>query len=293
MPTTRSIVHEAPVESVKLAAINVAAHPHSDKNVYEKLFRACTNGANNSPLVARFRGNHAGVVSHFKKQDDYFVGTLVTFIQLDEKDAWGNPRTGEAATEEEIKSISLPGNLQPGFKRHEFIFSPLNHRLIVNANEMSPNTWKAALFRILDIAKDRLSLEEVDVTVEPVSDTVRRMLKMDISKLTILLLRPNPDDLSDLDAEVLDRMAKQHVNREKRELSAPRGQFLAPDEATIKLAEVAKSNGRVDAVVHTNGKAEPRSTVLYPWTKIVPVGINGIIRTLRDGLDMLNERIRK
>jgi hypothetical protein len=289
MKTTGSVVHGKPVESVHVAAINIAAHPHKDKDVYEKLFRACTSG----PIIAKYHGNQAAAVQFFRKQDDYFVGTLVTFIKLGAKDAWGNPRTGEAATEEELKAISLPENLQPGFKRHDFIFSANNHRLIVNTNTMSPGMWKRALSRVLDVAKDKLSLDEVVVTVEPVADTVRKMLKMDVSKLTILLMRPNPDDLSEVESEVFSRMDREHVNREKRELTAPRGQYISPDEATIKLAEVAKSNGKVDAVVHADGKAEPRSTESYPWTRTLPVGVNGLIRTLRDGLDMLNDRLRK
>jgi hypothetical protein len=287
---TGSGVAISPLSSVKIAAINIAAQPHSDRGVYERLFRACTEG----PVVSKYRGDQAAAISSFSKSSDYFAGSLVTFVQLDKEDVWGNPRTGEAATEEELKQVVLPQNLHPKFKRHEFIFSPVNHRLVVDVTQMSPGMWSKALSAVLNKVKDRVEVDEISITVEPVKDTVRRMLKMDVSKLTIVLLRPNPDDLEDFEHEVLSRMDEMNASRETVELTARRGEYLKPDDDTVRLAEVAKSNGRVDARVRgDNGKTEPRSTISHPEVRTIPVGVNGLTRALRAGLDVLNEKLRK
>jgi hypothetical protein len=95
------------------------------------------------------------------------------------------------------------------------------------------------------LSQDRFG--EVDVTVIPEANAVDRIFRIpELSRLEIIVLRPNPDDLGEYEKEVFEKIDKQNARRYETALVKKRGRgSLKPDEDTRALADIAASNGYV------------------------------------------------
>jgi hypothetical protein len=194
-----------------------------------------------------------------------FSGELHLFTDFNPESRWFNISERAEASDSEIKTISLPKNLRPDHKAVPYIFFSQHHCLVYDAGELAPSSAQKLVEFILSspkIAGDKV----VSVTAEPAKGTVASLLsRPKLREVHITLKRPNPDDLSSLEARIQDRLRKMNAATKTEEYKSIRGQTLKPDEELKQVARVAGSNGEV-AVKHVdaNGNTVMESTREHP-----------------------------
>ena len=88
----------------------------------------------------------------------------------------------------------------------------------------------------------------VEVTAEPSHDALKQVLKMPfIRRLTIELVRPNPDDHGGFEQDLLKKLEVQHATTMEITLSANKDDQLVLSQETQSIARVAALNGYVRA----------------------------------------------
>ena len=108
---------------------------------------------------------------------------------------------------------------------------------------------------------------KVDATIVPEHEQLDRILTLPgLSKLTIDVKRPNPDDLANEDQKVFARFDAMGARRLYQQYTAERGESIKPDDEVRLMARVASHNGSVQGVgMSAAGDRLLESTVDHPW----------------------------
>jgi uncharacterized protein DUF4747 len=113
---------------------------------------------------------------------------------------------------------------------------------------LSPRQAEIFFDRLFSAPEIQREFKNTEVTIEQSKEALDRIFdELRLTKLQILVKRPNPDGPESAEA-ILERVLNQQKARQyQMELTAERGKELQPSPQTRALAEVAVSNGFVEA----------------------------------------------
>lgn len=236
------------MKKFRVAALNVVMpSPHSAER-YVDLFLKTFRLRN----FVKLRGDFVGMLGAVHEERGVVSGYFYKFFNLDVKEGWFDLSRRQEAEPEDLAQIHVPDNLKPHHQSIRFLFFAKQHRLIFVTKDrretLSPNMAKTLLDRLF--ANERLvqTFGEIEVTVEPSREQLRRILSIPRLKvLTMEVSPPNPDDLDEAEREVMDRMNGERAQKMTVELISKHPNGLQPDEGHKTLARIAQSNGEVRA----------------------------------------------
>ncbi|WP_041039206.1 DUF4747 family protein [Paramagnetospirillum magnetotacticum] len=252
--------------TLSVGAINLRIHPHTaDK------YRGLLRSVYNLKQPVRVHGDRHLLMSSIDERDEFVVkGTLARFTEIDLNLPWFNAAKFEAAKDDEVKHINIPPGLKPNFRSFMFEFDLKRHLFTFEVQGVDGGLSPSIALRYLASIFSNEEIVKIfgQVNADVVADAQKLEEIFNLSKLkrlSILIKRPNPDDFGDLDEDVEDRLTKQNASALKLEFEAIPGMTFVPDKLTEKLATVALSNGRVEAVgIDQNGNNVEQSTSEHP-----------------------------
>ncbi|SSQ67012.1 Uncharacterised protein [Acinetobacter baumannii] len=107
----------------------------------------------------------------------------------------------------------------------------------------------------------------VEVNILPDLDAVDKILRLKyLKKLHLIILRPNADELAEMEAEIFEEMDSQNIGVYQKILEAQENESLDLNERTKEQTKVAATNGRVDykAKDERTGLTVTKSTASTP-----------------------------
>lgn len=248
--------------------LNIKTHPHSPQK-YHDLF----NDIFRHGRSVRIKGDIWGAIGSLTSLDstqslEGLYGVIYRFTKIDNSKPWYDEKKRvEVDAGEEGEFVPDLGNMQPNSKRSVFIFYPKQHRLVFEANNFSSNSARQLFAGLFSLEKIFEKYGDVEVVVESSSDTIKRILRIpSITKLEIDFTLPNPDEIGDDIRERLqERMRNENCKRLIEIKRASKDEGLSPDEETVALMNLAKSNGWVAAEGYdADSKKVEESTYDHP-----------------------------
>ncbi len=239
---------------LEIAVLNIAMHNHDKGELsYEALFQTL----NNDDVEAQLDETHAACIGELntKKQygeQRYFLGQIYKYAKIYPERDCLNTITKKVATDEEKKALIVPKHLRPHFVKIPFIFIPKGHRLYIQTkhkNDLFGITRAKKLFELLVQNKEIFQkFGDVEVTVEPDSAEVEKLInRKDIDKLMVDIVRPNPDDIGNIEQAVFERMKKRNLKKQRIEYTSVKDENLVLDDDLKTEVKIAASNGKVVA----------------------------------------------
>lgn len=261
--------------SRKYCVLNVVAHPHP-KDIYKSLFMAAAESE-----AVNYRADHYARVSPVTSSDDgVFRGRLAIWTELDP----GEPTINKISFEQKLLSdsdIALPRNIGFNSKIFYFSFKASTHRLFVELKNNEGQTISAgiarlAFERILKSIENTLETD-VKVYISTLNSGVERILNLpSIRKIHIRLDLPNPDDLSDDEERVLEKIKKRKVKRFEESMTklADADTIVLSDEDKT-VVRLSKDNGftRVEGR-NASGDKVSLNTADYPDIRTMELDTN-------------------
>lgn len=237
-------------KKIVVGALNITMQPHSPTK-YVELIRA----ASRMKKPAKIFGDQFGLLVGARKLDaaselSPICGDIYKFANIDLDSEWFNTSTNQFASLDELEDVKLPEYLKPNSSRFYYVFYPKNHILIYegyyDGNTLSPSNAVRFFENIFSAQNITKRFGQIDVTHEPETDALDKALQMKHKdKISMIIKRPNPDDLAGAEREVLKRLRA--INAERQEISykAASADGLELDQEVETLARVAARNGDV------------------------------------------------
>jgi len=255
-------------------AINIRIHPHPSHHYYTNLL----SDAVNLKKYFRSRGDQHLLISYLGKPKNVgnqieIRGIIARFTEIDDSQPWFNTITNDEARKNDILSISIPPNLKPNYQPFSFVFFPKKHLLVFEKHtaksSISHGVVKGFFSRLFDSEEIKNKYGEVNV------DVISDMRGLDeiwainkLKHLDILIKRPNPDDFSEAERLILEKLESQRVNKVEQRLTAINGESIEASEETRTLAKVAVNNGYVHGDgKNAEGEAVDLKTTNFPKTE--------------------------
>lgn len=256
--------------SVTYTALNIRVHPHPSPDIYVDLFNYLNENRRPIPLS----NNIYLAINDLKplnenKPLDGFIGEIIKYNGI--TDQWYNQKTGQEAEPEDLKEVNIPEHLKPNAKFFNFIFYPIDHKLVCEIKDTDGSISAKMLLEFFENLFKSPKLLEVFNTVEvnilPDLDAVDKILRLKyLKKLHLIILRPNADELAEMEAEIFEEMDSQNVGVYQKILEAQENESLDLNERTKEQTKVAATNGRVDykAKDERTGLTVTKSTASTP-----------------------------
>lgn len=237
-------------KKIVVGALNITMQPHSPAKYIELI-----KTASRMKRPAKIFGDQFGLLVGARKLDSALsvsplCGDIYKFANIDFDSEWFNTSTNQFASLDELEDVKLPEYLKPNSSRFSYIFYPKNHILIYegyyDGNTLSPSNVVRFFENIFNAQSIKRRFGKIDVTHEPETDALDKALQMKHKdKISMIIKRPNPDDLAGAEREVLKRLRA--MNAEKQEISykAANADGLELDREVETLARVAARNGDV------------------------------------------------
>lgn len=206
---------------------------------------------------------------HPEKPEAGYAGTFYRFTEIDFGRPWLDLETIKEADQKVVQArVKIPDNLRPNLSVFRYAFFPDHHRLVIeskssDAGSLSPHSVEKLVAHLLADPRIADEFPDAAATIEQDKQEIEDFITYPgLIELLILIKRPNPDDDSDSDEEkVLRELEEQHAKSQSLTLKATTGATLSPNKRTKRLANVASSNGLVDAVLKTeDGKTKKVSS---------------------------------
>ncbi len=255
----------ARLKSISAGVLNIKIHPHSPERYLELVNDCYAIGR-----IVKIRGSEWGMLASVReiaegRPLDGLEGYFYRFISIDQSQPWTDIETRKLLTDEEGAVIpQIPDNLKPNTRAVFFVFLPRAHRLIFDSDQLSPRD----AFRLVSgiLADDAIVQKygAVDVEIESSREAIERILALRLTKLEIVLSRPNQDDIGGLKEKILARMESQNARNWTETLSTRDEDGIKPDEETLAKMDAALSNGRVVGFGYRGEDRVKESTINHP-----------------------------
>lgn len=268
--------------SLEIGVLNIAMHNHDKGELsYENLFKAL----NNHELEAQLDETHAACIGELNTNKKYgkrryFLGQIYKYAKINPERDCLNTKTKKVATPEEKQALIAPKHLRPHFVKIPFVFIPEGHRLYVQTKhkykDVSFGITRAKKVLELLVQKEDIfsKFGDVEVTIQPDSAEVEKLInRKDIDKLTLDIVRPNPDGIKGVETALFEKMKRRNLKKQKVEYISTRSEQLVLDEEMKNEVKVAASNGKVVAegvdVNNTKWKTSTEETNLIIKTSYI------------------------
>jgi hypothetical protein len=199
---------------ITIGALNVSADPHP-VGIYRQLFEQATNHS------VHLSGSDWAKITEPQDRESTppsFYGRILVWTEIDKDGKWLNQENNKEATSREKAAIQIPSTLDPNFRSFNFVFLEDRHWLILELrNELGAHFGPARAEKFfLSLFSETASgpdAPDVSVTVIPSHEALAKIYDIArLRRLEIFVLRPNPDDLANDQARLLDRLMKQGAN---------------------------------------------------------------------------------
>jgi|GEM_PF-2118020 len=237
---------------MEVAALNLRI-PRRNKRNYARLLGA---------IWAKKKGYRVFGDTHvalFSFDEQTSTGSFAKYTQIELNGDWFDEKNFDVADPKDLDKLVIPENLKPNLSFFYFILKEDIHTIAFETYSESKSLSLDAVRKFF-----RLTLSEVDIvqefgvveaTIVSSAQATRKLLQLpNIREVRIAIRRPNPDDVGDDLARVIEeRLKKQKADEYEEGLKAgPRG-AIKPDQRTKKLAAVASENGDVTVKSIVNG----------------------------------------
>ncbi|GAB2190053.1 hypothetical protein MAH1_16610 [Sessilibacter sp. MAH1] len=211
-------------KKIEIGALNITMHPHSPKK-YLELFKK----AKNLRLIKKIRSDKLGMITSVSYLDRNkfgdlgpIYGDIYRFTQIQIDGDWFNTKTSDKAEDDDLVDISIPEHLKPNSSRFSYIFFPESHILFYeqyyDGHTFGHTNAVALIERLFNAPELFDDYGKVDVVSMPCKDELEKALGMEtLERLDLEIRRPNPDDQSEAEKEVLRRMNALKVEEQKQE----------------------------------------------------------------------------
>lgn len=255
--------------TITIAALNIVMPvPHSSSR-YIDLFK----DAFALHRIISLRANHQAKLGslEYNSKEHIITGQIYKFFNLNITGSWFNVMEHRPAEDSELEQVQVPVHLKPEFEFFDYVFFPNHHRLVFICKDKRDSlpVMSASKFFLDLFSQDELMKEygRIDVIVEPSHETLNRILAIHkLTRLFIEIIPPNADDLQLAEAVFMEQMNSMNASKMTSELMSDKPGGLVPDENTKKLAQIARSNGKVNGRgVDEQGKSIELSTADHPY----------------------------
>ena len=276
---------------VEYGVLNIAANPHTDRNVYPNLLRRVAGRYTNF-----YDQDWAAITAPERADLGLWTGRIMVWTELDpDAPAIDKEKLEEVSLEE--AHIALPPEFGINGRTFNYVLRERDHKIFFEwRNDLGHYLAPKRFQRILDNLFFKINTDgqiEVMVSVQYEEDTLDRILKLPVLKwFEVHVEPPNADDNDD-DAEIVLKELESYNAKSKHvKFEKKRGRStLKLREQTLREARVAASgNGVVKAAgVGADKKSVKLSTDDYP-VKIVKrfmdraSAIGAAIATARDAV---------
>lgn len=278
-----------------VSALNVKTQPHSPET-YIRLF----HDAYRMGVVGKIRGDDWGMIGTLKDEKDnkqFLHGYLYKFMNINPDDPWLNLETRQPIVTEKGDPIpQVPERLKPNLRPVRYLFDPSHHRLFFESRLLSPGNARRLVAGIFSDQSIFKKYGPVDVELETSQEVLDRIMAIHmLSKLEIMVSKPNPDDIGSQAERVFERMEKQNARKLEEKWTSTKGESIRPDEVTKGTMKAATSNGRVTAVGYDREDQKVvESTESHPMTAQVlyDPDTGESLRVFKEAVEELWRRIR-
>ena len=277
----------------EVAAINIRIAEEHDRNYLKliKLLSGLRRGV-------RVYGDTYLAISQFWPEQN--IGIVSKYTELDIDGDWFNLDDFDAADADQLENINIPENLKPNLAQFYFELDSNMHILVFSSYAESKglstrsmaNYFREALLWP-EIIK---SFGRVESDIVQSYRAVEELFELiDLKEIRILIRRPNPDDVSeDLAAIIEERLRAQNGDEYEEVLRSKDSGNLKPDERTRRLGNVAAENGEVQTKSLVNGVMMERKTSHTPLKEVIKnktdqaelVIFKSLSRKIRDIIDV-------
>lgn len=257
--------------SVTYTALNIRVHPHPSPQIYVELFSYLHANRVDVPL----NNNTYLAINDLKpinedKPLDGLIGEIIKYNNITSD--WYNENTGQLAEAEDLAEVKIPSHLKPNAKFFNFVFYPLDHKLVCEIKDKDGSISAKMLldfFQQLFTSTKLLEIfETVEVNILPDIDAVDKILRMKyLKKLHLIIMRPNADELAELEQEIFEEMDSQNIGVYQKILEAQESEYIAPNERTKEQTKIAATNG----IVNYKAKDERTGLVVNKSTASTPL----------------------
>lgn len=255
---------------VEVGALNIRMHPHPDGR-YAELIDAIFA----LKRIIRVHGDRSALTTQLSKPrgvNNYVMGTITTFLNIDLDAPWFNALTLSDATDGDLSRVLVPDHLYPNVSSFYFRFDFDKHTLLFERyGSGRVLTHNFALKYVTQLVAQPEIVEEfgdVKVSIVQSPGSVDRIFQIDrITRLTIYIERPN----SDVWPEDFEELAEEHLeDKNARSMTiiydAEKGSGISRDRDLDKLLGASLRNGKAEASGYGQHGHETVSTERYPKT---------------------------
>jgi len=201
------------------------------------------------------------------------LGIIAKYTEIDIDGDWFDLEDFDAAKPERLNEINIPDALRPNLDQFYFQLFPNDHILAISSYAESKSLSVRSMLKFM---KEALSWPEivkefgrVEVDVIQSFHVVEELLSMEhLKEVSVIIRRPNSDDLSgDLAAVIEARLKEQNGDEYEEILRSKDSGDLKPSDRTKRLGKVAAENGELKTKSLVNGIMTEHRTSDQPLIK--------------------------
>lgn len=235
-----------------VSVLNITMQPHTPEKYIELFYDVFYQ-----KISYKYHGEKFGVISKIKDIQDKMknlalFGEISIFTNINKDAPWFNFESLEEAEENDIKEIIIPDNLRPNLTKCFFVFDAKKHQMFFitkNGADMSfgGKCMEKFIYNLLNSERNIEKYGNIAVSLLPERNVLEKIFSYPhISKLSIILAPPNPDDLADEEAKLMEKLNAMKAKKMEQSYTAEtRTTSLVIDDETRKLSQIASSNGYV------------------------------------------------
>lgn len=192
--------------------------------------------------------NSLGLLNQDKPEEG-FIGKIMKWDGITSD--WYNEETGQKADLKDLKSVQIPDNLKANPKFFNFVFYPNYQKIICEIseqeNEISENILLEFFRFLFGTDKINAKFKRVETTLVTDSDTIDDVLSNNkLLMVHIVIKRPDGNNLSEDEKELLTEMQKQNIYTYSKTLESKKREFLTLTEDNRKEIKLAENYGYID-----------------------------------------------
>lgn len=254
-------------KALKIGCVNITMHPDHSAELYKKLFTyVCSE-----KLRAKIHGKYHGVINtaSYDNGSSAVSGSFYRFFDLPNNTSWVDLELNRPMDPDTDDVPHLPEEKKPEFRAIEYVFFVHSHRLFFNCQYITPASMERFLNNLFSTACISDRFNSVQANIEMSVEGLEKILGIaQKDRIKIFIQRPNPDDLTACDANILERFKNINVKNSTSEYKSD-GSDITPDEAMKNEMNVALSNGYVTASGKDGEEKIEESTRNHPLVETV------------------------
>ena len=260
--------------TLHLAGLTITAHPH-DTDIYEALLHKAYSIKGKAVIHGKNKGTIGQPVVEKRGKNTFVYFSIYKYYDLSKFGLWFRESTQEAVeSTKENPLANIPDDLKPELTVIPAVLVMPGHHILFDSQGMGPTAAEKFFRRLLNEPPLLEQFGPIDVTMIQDINQLERILRMEkLTKLTILIKRPNADDEDADEERIARRMENMGVHRWEQELGGRpyRQDGITPDEELRPYMNVALENGEVKAEGYERDEKVSLSTRTAPRKRRIKV----------------------